>query len=324
MKLEDFYSGKRVLVTGGAGFIGSYLVYLLSGLGVSQVTVMDDFSRGKKEIDGVTYYPKGDVTKHNHTRIAFETQDIVFNLAATVAGVLYNTNHHHEMFLSNVEVQTIPVAIAEAVGVEHFLQVSSVCVYAPEYLDPAEERNGHKGEPHPANWGYAWAKRMGERMVESCKIPHAVIVRPSNVFGSGDYYDNRAHVIPALIKRSYEDGPLVVYGSPNIKREFIHAMDVAEGMIHAMAFGEDKEAYNIGTGGETQITLNNLVGLILQATGFLDKEVIFDESRGGGDPVRRSDARKTQDVTGWKYKMGLRKGIVEQVRFYEIARNNKR
>lgn len=289
----------------------------------AKVNVADNFSRGDSVVENA-YYSKrrNDVTDPEHCREMFEGVDIVFNLAATVAGVLHNMNHHHDMFYENVKIQTVPVAVAEEVGIEHFLQVSSVCVYAPNFLDPAQEANGDRGLPHKANWGYAWAKRMGERMLEISEIPHGVIVRPSNIYGPGDYFDDKAHVIPALIKRAYDPEPLEVYGRPDTKREFLYVEDAAEGMLYAMAFGKSKEAYNIGTDGDTQVTLQNLVSTILELTGHPDKEVTFLTDKGGGDPTRRSDERKMSDSTGWTYSMPLEQGLEETVRWYENTRNN--
>lgn len=324
LMLKEFYAGKRVVVTGGAGFVGGYLVRRLIELG-ADVSVVDTGERGTSHVEGARYasFQRSDVSNGYLCEKAFENHEVVFNLAAEVAGVLHNESHHSEMYHANSRVQTVPLAVAEYLGIEHFLQVSTVCVYAPEHLDPAQEANGSLSYPHKANWGYAWAKRMGERMLEISSIPHAVIVRPSNIYGPGDYFDDKAHVIPALIKRAYHDGPLEVFGDPNIKREFLYVEDAAEAMIHAMWRGENKEAYNAGTDGDTQVTLSTLVGMILDITGNLNKEVIFNKNKGGGDPVRRSDGTKMRDVTGWEYSVGLREGLERTVAWYETTRNNE-
>ena len=316
----SFYAGQRVVVTGGAGMVGSALVTLLRDQGAN-VLVLDDLSRGSTKIDHV-YYMRGDAGDLNTCKAVFRLDGpvfAVFNLAAYVAGVQFNQSNQALMFERNVRLQTVPIQAAALAGVPHVLQTSSVCVYSPEHNHPAREADGHAGEPHQANNGYAWAKRMGERSVQWAELDHAVIVRPSNIYGPRDYFDDRAHVIPALIKKAITDDVIRVNGSGYEQREFIYVDDVAKGILHALEHGAHHAAYNVGTNGETCISIRELVGLIQIATDTEDKEVVFTQDFDSGDPARRSDCTAIKDL-GWYPEIPLLRGLQDVVEWYQGAK----
>jgi GDP-L-fucose synthase len=313
MGLEDFYSGKKIVVTGGSGFVGGTLVEKLVNVG-AHVTVLDNGSRGERYIEGTVLYP-ADVSSIDTCAFWFKDAFAVFNLAASVAGVLHNMSHHLEMYSENLDLQMSPVIAAEMTGVPHFLQVSSVCVYSPRYNHPAYEERGLYETPHEANAGYAESKRDGERVLQWSKLERGIIVRPSNIYGPHDYFDSRAHVIPALIKKVIEDDKIVVYGNTGTVREFIYVDDVADGMIHALMYGENKHAYNLGTHGRTTTTIAQLVDRIKNIAGVPDKHVVFDTSAGGGDLVRYSSCAKIHDL-GWKSTVGLDEGLKKTIDWY--------
>lgn len=316
------YKGKRVCVIGGAGMIGHHLVKLLADAG-AEVFVLDDFSRGHNVLNEPSVrYTEGDATNLNTCEWMFRGMvmrgtpiDAVFNLAAKVAGVMYNMNNHLDMFYNNVNALTIPVMAAEKVGVGNYLQTSSVCVYDPDHNHPCVEENGLLGEPHPSNRGYALAKRMGEYAVIMSNIPHAVVVRPSNVYGVGDYFDERAHVIPALMKKVEQDDTIHVKGTPGTVREFIYAEDAARGMMSAMQHGTNKAAYNIGTNGNV-IDIGSLVNLLQDVAGT-DKPVEFGEQHG--EDKRWSDCSLAYDELDWKPEVEFGDGLR---RMYAWAKEN--
>lgn len=313
--------GKRVCVTGGAGFLGVQLVKLLVDNG-AEVFVLDDFSRGENMVDGAEYVMASDATNLGSCEFSFrgfnvrpsaKPVDIVFNLAAYVAGVLYNKDHHVEMFARNMALQTVPLEAAENVGVQQFIQVSSVCVYAPEHQEYADEEDGWRGEPHPANYGYSWAKRMGERMAFASKIPHVTVVRPTNMYGPYDYFDDTAHVIPALIRKALENDTIHLLGNPSNVREFLHTKDAAHGILVAAASGEDRQAYNIHAGEENQYSIMELADLIRRRAGVAHKDITYDDTFGGGDPVRRVNGDKLREL-GYEPQIDLfEEGIMEVV-----------
>lgn len=317
---STFYAGKHIVVAGGAGFVGSHLVDLLLGAGAS-VTVLDNFSRGSylPETRERFTFVYGDVGNEGFCRDNLKNIDIVFNLTATVAGIIYNQSHHYEMFTENLRVLSTPLKIAAEYGVERFLQVSSVCVYSPDHNHPAIESNGHAGLPTAANAGYSYAKRMGELLAQWTASElglHTVIVRPSNVVGPRDYFDDRAHVIPAFIRKCLTDDTIIVYGTGNERREFIYVTDVARGMMAAIEHGKSGEVYNLGTNGLTCVTIRKLIEMVQFATDTSDKPVEFSQDFDPGDDARWSDASKANSDLGWRYEVPIWHAIRKTVEWY--------
>ncbi len=314
--MGDFYAGQNAVVLGGAGFVGRHLCRSLQGRGAN-VFVIDNFLRNHnlqwKRCYGLKNKPLSlDIILNRG--MFLDTLDgispfAVFNLAASVAGVEFNQKHQGDMFSKNAQLQTIPVAVCERLEVPHFLQVSSACVYGEDANAPAVEDN-LGGEPTRANAGYSWAKRMGERVVQWSSLPHAVIVRPSNIYGPGDWYDERAHVIPKLI-RGYGDGTVKIFAG-HTKREFVYVEDVVRGMLAAMEFGGHKQVYNLGSN-----DVISMYDLHLFISTMMDKplaksgKATFDQ----GDDIRCSNIAKMTDL-GWCAETPLMTGLEKTIEAY--------
>jgi GDP-L-fucose synthase len=312
--IEEFYRRKRVVVLGGAGFVGSHLVEKLIERGAN-VLVVDDNSRGHTDHSRAEHYFR-DILDAPDLPIIFHDADIVFNLAASVAGVLYNQSHHLEMFLKNVNLQLLPLMIAAEKRVPTYLQVSSVCVYGTDQTEHADDklRFYDLSRPTSANEGYTWGKRVGEWATSQVEIPHLVTVRPSNIYGPRDYFDDRAHVIPALIKKTLEPGNVIeAYGSGDEVREFLYVEDAAEGMIQALQKGEAGEVYNLGARGFST-SIRDLLGMIQRLCGT-DKEVIWKDSYHPGDSIRYSNTFMLQSL-GWQAKISLAEGLAKTIDWY--------
>lgn len=312
-----FYADRRIVVTGGAGMVGASLVTQLHARG-ADVLVLDDMSRGNAYIPGVPI-TRIDAGNEAAVRSALNGAFALFNLAAYVAGVQYNQHNHALMFERNIRLQTAPILAAAAIGVPHVLQVSSVCVYDPDHNHPAVEAMGHAGTPHAANSGYAWAKRLGERVVGWSALEHAVIVRPSNIYGPRDYFDDRAHVIPALIKKALTEPVIRVNGSGYERREFVYVDDAASGMLAALEHGAHGGVYNVGTNGATCVSIRQLVTAIQEATGTLDKETVYATDYDAGDPARWSDCTALEAL-GWRHTTDLADGLAATVDWYRKGR----
>jgi GDP-L-fucose synthase len=304
MQMTDFYQGKAVVVLGGSGFVGRHLcLYLMNELGADVYSIDNYSRRGFSVLKGL------DITIPHVLRIKLESIQpfAVFNLAAAVAGVEYNQNHQLEMFYENIKLQTIPVQVCEQLQIPHYLQVSSACVYGEDANSPAVENN-LGGEPTGANAGYSWAKRMGEKAVQWSNLPHAVIVRPSNIYGPGDWYDEKAHVIPKLI-RGYVERTAKIFDGHEVIREFIYVQDVVKGMAFALQYGADKAEYNLGQGSlgtaTSTVFLHTLIKNILNSD-YVPSNVKsnFDQ----GDQIRFSNTDRINRL-GWKPNVNLQTGL---------------
>lgn len=314
--MNHFWRRRKVVVTGGAGMVGSYLCPMLRDAGAA-VIVLDNLSRGKNKVDGVVYHEM-DAGEINTCLCAFRGAFAVFNLAASVGGVYFNLSNQAFQFHENLRLQVAPaLAIAQMplyARPERFLQVSSVCVYSKGYNAPAKEPFGHFGEPEPANAGYAWAKRMGEKVAAwALQNAHYSVVRPTNMYGERDYFDERAHVIPALIRKFVEQDKVTVFGGKQ-SREFLHAEDGARAMMFVAEHGRHGQAYNVGTGGETKVTMADLASVISILTGSKAK-IEYDTTAEIGNVHRYTDSSKIESL-GWRYKIPLEDGLDRTVEWY--------
>lgn len=316
--MSDFWQDEQVIVTGALGMVGSRLCEFLRDAG-ARVFGFDDASRGTYRASGCEYHV-GDASNYGEWMRLFayrHTQPFaIFNLAAGVGGLYFNIKNHTSQFIKNVELQTIPIMVAAQRNVPIFVQVSSVCVYGRPWNNPAIEQSGHFVKPETANEGYAWAKRMGEHVARWSFVntdTKFCIVRPTNMYGIRDYFDDRAHVIPALIRKFITQDKATVYGG-NQTREFLYADDGARGMMAVAEHGKTGEVYNLGTSGDTQISISRLSEMIYALTGS-DTDVTIDNNAETGDVGRSTDSSKIRAL-GWKHRISLEEGLGRVIEWY--------
>ena len=263
--MTNFWKNKKVLVTGGAGFIGSHVVEKLILRG-AKVFVLDNLQNGNlknlKHLGKKYTFIKGDCTDAKTAEKACEDMDVVMNLAARVGGIEYNRTHQATMLKDNMLIGTVMLEAARKMNVERFLVVSSACVYPRNCSVPTPESEGFMDEPEPTNGGYGWAKRMNELQGKYYNEEFGIkvgIVRPYNCYGPRDHFDNEtSHVIPALIKRVLAgENPIKVWGTGKQTRAFLYVEDLAEGMILAIEKSSVPDPINLGTNQE--ISINNLI-----------------------------------------------------------------
>lgn len=318
-----YWTNKKVLVTGGAGFIGSYLSELLVEAG-AKVTIADSFIRGGEErIKGIKNrvgLQKVDLFDLENCEKACRDQDIVMNLVAKVAGIEYNRMNMVDMFESNMKLEINMLQAAWKYGVKRFLLVSTACVYPTDAKVPTPESEGMRGSPEYTNEGYGWAKRMGEKLAEYYtreKHMEVVIARPFNAYGSRDHFDEAtSHVIPALMKRVLNgENPVVILGTGNQSRAFVHAKDVAKGMMLIAEKAPPAQPINIGH--DQEVTIRELFQIICKVAGRSPKAV-FDTSKPDGCPRRAADTTLLKRITGFVPSISLENGIRE---IYEMFAN---
>jgi nucleoside-diphosphate-sugar epimerase len=314
--MDKSWEGKKIVVTGGTGMVGRFLCQMLVSEG-AHVVSLSRYPHNKEHIDGVQYVA-GDAGNVNICQRVMQGAHVVFNLAASVGGVYFNSSNQFMQLWDNLRLQMAPAIAARQCEVPYFLQTSSVCVYAPQYNNPAIEENGHLGEPRPANAGYAYAKRFGEtatHLIFQDSETKYVIVRLTNMYGEGDNFGKGSHVIPALIRQFVEsDDPITVYNG-NCSREFMHAEDGARGMIQAIQDGGCEEVYNLGTDGETQVTIGALAVLIKTLAGS-NAHIEFIDDGIAGDQDRRTDCSKARHHFAWFHYVDLTNGLVRTIEHY--------
>lgn len=319
---KSFWKNKKVLVTGGAGFIGSHLVEKLIRRG-AKVTVIDNLQNGKIKnisyLNGKVKFLEGDCTNFKDALQACGGKEIVMNLAARVGGIEYNRTHQATMLRDNLNIVITMLEAARKTNVERFLVVSSACVYPRTCSIPTPETEGFDDEPEPTNGGYGWAKRMAEKLgtyyAEEFGMKVA-IVRPYNCYGPRDHFGSEtAHVIPDLIKKVFDgENPVVVWGSGKQTRAFLYVEDLAEGMIIAIEKYPKPEPLNLGANEE--ISIKNLVKKIINISGKNIK-VKFDITKPDGSPRRNSDNKKAIKAIGFKAAFSLQKGLEKTIKWYE-------
>lgn len=318
---SNYWSKKRVLVTGGAGFIGSHVTEMLVKNG-ALVTVLDHITQDKlvniRSVKSQIKLITGDIGDINVAKASCLKQEIIINMAARVGGIQYNMTHQGSILRENFLIACNMLEGARTAEVGRFLQVSSACVYPRDAIVPTPESEGTRDEPEPTNGGYGWGKRMGELLAKYYTVEFGMkigIVRPYNCYGPRDHFQNEtSHVIPALIKRVFEgEDPLVVWGSGNQTRAFLYVQDLAEGILLAAEKYCTPDPINLGT--DEEVSIKELINLILIICNK-KRKVIFDNSKPDGSLRRNSDNNKAKEKIGFQAKIKIRQGLKETIKWY--------
>jgi GDP-L-fucose synthase len=307
----SFFSSKRVLVTGGTGMIGQPLCEMLVNAG-AEVTVasLDESDRAPTG----TSFRKLDLRSFENCMSVTETQDIVFHLAGVKGSPKMTAERPASFFVPTLQFSINMMEAARRNGVKNYLFTSSVGVYQP--ADVFYEDSVWSTFPSSNDRFAGWAKRMCELQAEAYRIEYGwdkiSIVRPANVYGPFDNFDpDNAMVIPSLIHRALTDaGPLIVWGDGSPIRDFIHARDVARGMMQVVANGVS-EPVNLGSG--DGVTIKKVAEAIADATG---KELIWDITKPKGDAKRLMDMTRARKY-GFNCEVRLEEGIAETIEWYK-------
>jgi nucleoside-diphosphate-sugar epimerase len=321
--MNSFWRDKRITVGGGAGFLGSYLVPQIVRAG-ARVLVVDNLENGDAGdpdpvIAGAAFV-RGDLRERQLCEHVLEGCDLFINLAARASGVGFSRTHHGEMLVDNVLTGLVPLQTASRRGVPHVVMVSTSCVYPDDAPVPTPELDAFIGSPESVNEGYGWAKRIQELAAGYFAREHGMtmtILRPFNLYGANYPWRSteKAHVIPALVKRVLDgEDPLVVWGSGEQRRNFLHGSDAAELIMRVIASGATAPV-NIGYEDDTRIA--DLVALICDVTGR-HPAIVYDRSKPDGQARKSSDSRRLRSLTGgYEPRVSLRQGIEEMVAWYE-------
>ena len=334
-KLElDWYSGKRILVTGGVGFIGSWLVEALVRLG-SDVYVVDNLWRGSlenlKKEDGTYWIPLashfifGDLREY-HVALSACLQskpDLVFHLADIVAGIDFVFSNEPFLFRANILINTNMFSAVQEAGIKRLVYLGTACSF-PQKLQakpggiPLVEDQIYPADPESA---YGWSKLMGEYESDLLAKNSGIqlgILRLHNVYGPRSILSKkRSQVIPSLIRKAvrYPEEEFIVWGSGKQARDFVFVGDVVDAILRLPLKGMDKGAIQIGTAQET--TVAELASMIVDVSGK-DIPIRFAPEKPEGDGGRSGNYTKAQEILGWDVFTPLKDGLRQT---YDWAKN---
>ena len=311
------YANRHVLVTGGTGLIGRPLVELLLQKGaIVRVASLDDESRCPKGAE----FMRGNLTHWEFCQKITEGMDYVFHLAGVKGSPAMTAKKPASFFVPMISFNTNMMEAARQASVERYLYTSSVGVYSPAEI--FHEDDVWKTFPSENDRFAGWAKRMGELQAEAYKIEYGwdkiAIVRPANVYGPYDNFDpSNAMVIPSLIKRALDgENPLVVWGDGSAIRDFIHAGDVARGMLVALE-NIAGEPINLGSG--VGFSIRKIVEVIVDNMEIKPK-VVWDTSKPSGDKKRLMDISRAKAI-GFQPVISIEEGIREVMDWYRQNRD---
>jgi GDP-L-fucose synthase len=309
--VPDFWPARRVMVTGGAGFLGSAVVRRLEAAGATEIFVprsQDYDLRTKEAIDRA---------------LADGTPDLVIHLAAVVGGIGANRENPGRFFYENAIMGIQLMEQARLAGIAKLVTVGTVCSYPKHTPVPFREEDLWNGYPEETNAPYGLAKKMllvqsqAYRDQYGFNVIHLV---PVNLYGPGDNFDPASsHVIPALIKKcedAIESGAdhIDVWGTGSASREFLYVDDAAEAIVLAAERYDGAEPVNLGVGQE--ITIRELVELIAEVTGFAG-EIRWDPSKPDGQPRRALDTSRARERFGFRAGTTFAEGLRRTVDSYE-------
>jgi len=312
--VSEFWTRRRVVVTGGSGFLGSYVVEQLHARGARDVAVP---RRTELDLRRMT-----DVERmYRDFR-----PEIVIHLAAVVGGIGANRQRPGEFFYDNLMMGVQLLEIARQQGVEKFVSIGTVCAYPKFTPVPFKEDDLWNGYPEETNAPYGLAKKMLLVQGDAYRQQYgfrSIFLLPVNLYGPRDHFDpSVSHVVPALIKKCLDAreagaAEIVVWGDGTPTREFLYVEDAAEGIVLAAERYDNPEPVNLGSAFE--ISIRDLVYLIAEATRFSGR-IRWDTSQPNGQPRRKLDTSRAHQAFGFRARTDFREGLQRTVEWYESSR----
>lgn len=316
MQLKDH----RIVVTGGAGFLGRFVIEALKSRGVTEEQI---FVPRRKDYD---LTQEADVV-----RLYDDAKpDVVIHLAAEVGGIGANQKHPGRFFFANAAMGMHLIEHGRQRGIQKFLQTGTVCAYPKFATVPFNEEDLWKGFPEETNAPYGVAKKALFIMLDGYKREYGLnstVVVPVNLYGPHDNFDlETSHVIPALIRKCVEARDagaesITCWGTGSASREFLFAEDAAEGIVVAAETMDDPTPINLGTGNE--ITIKDLVELIVRLSKF-EGDVVWDRTKPDGQPRRCLDTSKAKRLMNWQAQVGFEQGLARTIAWFEQHRHEVR
>ena len=311
-----FWQDKRVIVTGGAGFLGSFVVEKLQERGAAEIVVPRSAKYDLTQLDAIQQLL-------TDTSLAGKPVDMIVHLAARVGGIGANRENPATFFYDNLVMGTHLMHESYVAGVDKFVAIGTVCAYPKFAPIPFREVDLWSGYPEETNAPYGLAKKMMLVQSQTYRAQYgynSIFLLPVNLYGPRDNFDlETSHVIPALIRKCLEakdrgDGFITAWGDGSPTREFLYVADAAEGILLAAERLNESEPVNLGSAYE--ISIKDLMETIAQVTGF-DGEIRWDVTKPNGQPRRKLDTGRAQALFGFEAKRPFVDGLRETVEWYE-------
>ncbi len=312
---NSFWATKSVTVTGGSGFLGSFVVEQLEARGAVDIFVPRSTDYDLTTTEGVD------------RMLSDAEPDILIHLAALAGGIGANRERPADFFYKNLMMGVPLMHAAWEKGVSKFVAVGSICSYPKFTPLPFKEENLWDGYPEETNAPYGLAKKMLLVQAQAYREQYgynAIYLMPVNLYGPRDNFDlETSHVIPALIRKCLEaqergEKEIVAWGDGSPTREFLYAPDAAEGIISAAEKFNGSEPVNLGSGQE--ISIKDLLELIARLTGFEGK-IVWDTSKPNGQPRRALDTTRAAEYFGWRASTAFEDGLRATIEWYRSHRN---
>ncbi len=314
----SFWTEKRVVVTGGAGFLGSFVVEKLERRGCRSV-----FVPRSREYDLVDMAAVERLYGDAHP-------DIVIHLAARVGGIGANRANPGRFFYDNLMMGTQLIEVGRRRGLRKLVALGTICAYPKFTPVPFREEDLWNGYPEETNAPYGLAKKMLLVQSQAYRAQYgfnSIVLFPVNLYGPRDNFElETSHVIPALIRKCAEarerrQSEIVLWGDGTPSREFLYVEDAAEGILLAAERYDESEPVNLGTGEE--ITVADLAGLIAEEVGYAGR-IVWDISKPNGQPRRCLDVTRARELFGFEAQHSLREGLKRTVEWFEANRRSVR
>jgi len=320
MSISD-WSNKRVIVTGGAGFLGGFVLRGLRERGVKDSNIFVPRSRDfdLTELSAVR--------RMYDSAFAGKPADVVIHLAAEVGGIGANQANPGRYFYANMAMALHLIEEFRSRGFHErdesvFLQTGTICAYPKFAPIPFREEDIWNGYPEETNAPYGVAKKAAWQMLDAYRLQYGMrssYVLPVNLYGPNDNFDLfSSHVIPALIRKCVEardrgDDHIVCWGTGAASREFLYVEDAAEGILRATEVMEEPTPINLGASFE--ITIKELVELIVRLTGF-EGEIRWDASKPDGQPRRKLETARAKELLGWQSRVSFEDGLKRTIEWF--------
>ena len=311
---STYWKDKKIIVTGGSGFLGSFVVEKLQQRGAKDIFVPRSSQYDLRSSDGIA------------KMLGDYKADMVIHLAALAGGIGANMGRPAEFFYDNLMMGVPLLHQAWQNGVEKFVAVGSVCSYPKFTPIPFKEEDLWNGYPEETNAPYGLAKKMLLVQSQSYRQQYgynSIYLMPVNLFGPRDNFDlETSHVIPALIRKTVEatergDKEIPAWGDGSPTREFLYVEDAADGIVAAAEKYNDSEPVNLGSGYE--ISIKALVEMTAKMTGFTGK-IVWQTDKPNGQPRRGLDVSRAKDYFGWSAQVPFEEGMRRTIEWFKANR----